>query len=95
MPGWFKGIKSLAYRLDGHFREELANGAGHPALQGVFRKVTAFTRATQTHLNGISFNANQLNRAMMVLLDIRADLFNQARNLFVTREIGFYMNFHC
>jgi hypothetical protein len=66
----------------------LANGTGDPTLQGLGGELALRACAPEAHFDCVALNADQLNRTVMKLLNICADLFDQGSNVFFTRVIG-------
>ena len=69
-------------RNDVYFGKELADGAGDPTLQSLGGKLALRASTPEAHFDCIALNTDQLNRTVMKLLDISADLLNQGADVF-------------
>jgi len=67
---------------DVYIRKELVNGTGDPTLQSLGGKLALQAGTAKTDFDCIALNADQFHRTMMKLLDVSADLLNQASDLF-------------
>ncbi len=75
-------MKKSVDRDDLQVREKLVERPCHPALERGLGERATGASAAQLHRHLIAFNPDQGDRAMMVLLDVSADLVNQAGNFF-------------
>jgi hypothetical protein len=77
---WASGASGLCFD-DFDIWEELVEGAGYPAMQGIRRQGASQAGAAETDLQQLSFQRHDLDGSAMIMLDVGVQFLYQSPNL--------------
>jgi hypothetical protein len=84
----------LFNRFDCHFGKKLPDGSSDPTLERGWEERAAFAGAAQANFYQITLNRDQLHRTAVKLLNVCADLVNQAGDFFFFAELRDLVGVH-